>query len=243
MPSQLILRLHPTYPWRPNVRQAHGLACSLFEAGLGDHAAQAKMFTLWPPAPIGAFDPDGIVFRFSWLGDGSPPLTLAGLDRVRLGNVTCVVKDADLTTESYSELTMPSTALSGTLTFHSPTYFSRDGRVEVLPDPRLMLAGYIRRWNAAVPESSPLHVADDMTRDLTRAVTLGDYELHTMHMDSGYQKDRPGFVGSAELRLPRETSPGIRTVFTTLLRYSVYSGTGAQTTHGYGATSSEISTQ
>ncbi|WP_460362173.1 CRISPR system precrRNA processing endoribonuclease RAMP protein Cas6 [Actinocorallia lasiicapitis] len=239
MPSHLTLHLVPTYPWKPDVRQAHGLACRLFEGPRTEHTSQTKQFTLRPPGP-NPDDPAAIVFHFTWLGDASPPLNLATLQTVRLGHVTFHVRDATLTTESYAELLTPSTATQATLTFRSPTYFSRDGRAELLPDPRLMLKGYARRWNASLPNDSPLHLPDDLVDDLARAAYLADYDLTTLHMDSGYGKPRPGFVGTATLNLPTNTPPPTRTAFTTLTRYATYSGTGAQTTHGYGATTTEL---
>ncbi|MFF4128275.1 CRISPR system precrRNA processing endoribonuclease RAMP protein Cas6 [Microbispora rosea] len=221
------------------MRQAHGLACRLFEGEAADHKAQVKHFTLWPPA-ADPEDPAGMLFRFAWLGDASPPLNLAELDKVRLGNVTCIVQKADLHTRSYPELAAPSSATAATLTFHSPTYFSRDGRAEILPDPRLMLAGCHRRWNASISGTSPVRIADELARETIRSVCLRDYDLRTMHMDSGYQKDRPGFIGTVELSLPRDAPVVIRTTFATLIRYVAYCGTGAQTTHGYGATSTVL---
>jgi CRISPR/Cas system endoribonuclease Cas6 (RAMP superfamily) len=45
-----------------------------------------------------------------------------------------------------------------------------------------------------------------------------------------------GFAGTAALRLPGTAPAAARRVFGTLVRFANYCGTGAQTTHGFGAT-------
>ena len=55
-------------------------------------------------------------------------------------------------------------------------------------------------------------------------------------MDSGRGHDRAGFIGEVTLRLGKGTSARLASRFATLARFAEYCGTGAQTTHGFGAT-------
>ena len=55
-------------------------------------------------------------------------------------------------------------------------------------------------------------------------------------MDSGRAYERAGFTGTATLRLGRDTSAAAGAIFGALVRFAEFCGTGAQTTHGFGAT-------
>jgi CRISPR-associated endoribonuclease Cas6 len=55
-------------------------------------------------------------------------------------------------------------------------------------------------------------------------------------MDSGRGHDRAGFTGTATLRMGRDAPAAARAVFGALVRFAEFCGTGAQTTHGFGAT-------
>jgi CRISPR-associated endoribonuclease Cas6 len=240
MPIVITLRLRPDRPWRPDTNQLHGLACTLFEGAGGEHTAQLKRFSVWPVLA----DPDGpaggLVLRCGWLGDDPPPFDPAVMPRVRFGGVACSVVGVEEQKTSHAELAASAPAGSATLTFHAPTYFSQNGRPEVLSDPRLILGSYRRRWNDTLASGSALRVDDELWRRLHRAVRLDAYELHTAQMDSGHGRLRTGFVGTAVLCLDRGAPAQVRTVFATLVRFAAYAGTGAQTTHGFGATTSTL---
>jgi CRISPR-associated endoribonuclease Cas6 len=244
MPVTFTIRLRPFRPWRPDTRQLHGLACALFENGTADHGSQEKQFAVWPVTPDPADPYVGLLLRCSWLGEGASPLDVAAASAtgIRLGGAPCALVGVEARTESYAELATSPPAETATLTFRSPTYFSRNGENLLLPDPRLMLSGYRRRWNRALPPGSALHVDDALWRRLYQAVRLGPYELHTAEMDSGRGYRRAGFVGTATLQLVRGTAADARAAFATLLRFAAYCGTGAQTTHGFGATTSVLHT-
>ncbi len=242
MPAAITLRLRPFRPWRPDTRQLHGLACTLFEDPGADHAAQEKRFAVWPVVPDPADPHVGLVLRCSWLGEGASPLDGAATFAagVRLGAAPCALIGIQERAASYAKLTTSPPATSATLTFRSPTYFSRNGEDLVLPDPRLMLHSYRRRWNQALPGNSALRVDDDLWQRLHHAARLGPYELRTAEMDSGRGYLRVGFVGVATLQLVGGTATDVRSAFATLVRFATYCGTGAQTTHGFGATTSTL---
>jgi CRISPR-associated endoribonuclease Cas6 len=122
-------------------------------------------------------------------------------------------------------------------TFHSPTFFSQNGTHVVLPDPRLIVGSWRRRWNASLPPQDPLAIDDDHWRELHQALHLAAFGLRTQSRDAGHGHDQPGFTGTATLRLAKNATPAACHDFGTLARFAEFCGTGAQTTHGFGATS------
>ena len=69
-----------------------------------------------------------------------------------------------------------------------------------------------------------------------RLLSLAAFDLRTGRRDTGHGRDRAGFTGTATLRLPGTAPAAARQIFGTLARFAAYCGTGAQTTHGFGAT-------
>jgi CRISPR-associated endoribonuclease Cas6 len=240
MPIAITLRLRPARQWQPDTHQLHGLACTLFEGAEGTHGAQVKRFSVWPVMADPADPTGGLALRCAWLGDDPPPFDPAAMSRVRFGGVPCTVVGVEEHKATFAELAASLAADAATLTFHSPTYFSQNGRAEVLPDPRLILGSYRRRWNDTLAAGSVLRVDDELWKQLHHAVGLSAFELRTAQMDSGHGRTRVGFVGTAVLRLGGEASAQVRGMFATLVRFAAYSGTGAQTTHGFGATTSSL---
>jgi hypothetical protein len=240
MPIAITLRLRACRPWRPDTRQLHGLACTMFEGVEGEHSAQVKRFAVWPVMADPADPASGLVLRCAWLADDPPPFDPGAMSRVRFGGVACTVEGIEEQKTSYAELAAGPPTDAATLTFRSPTYFSQNSQPEVLPDPRLILGSYRRRWNEALPPDSALQVDDELWKQLHRAAGLGAYELRTAQMDSGHGRAQMGFVGTAALRLGRGTPAQVRAVFAALVRFAGYAGTGAQTTHGFGATTSSL---
>jgi CRISPR/Cas system endoribonuclease Cas6 (RAMP superfamily) len=120
--------------------------------------------------------------------------------------------------------------------FASPTYFSQNGLDCVVPDPRLIAGSWRRRWNASLPDGDSLTVGDDAWRATIPVLGLAAFDLKTQTRDSGHGRDRAGFTGSATLRLAKGVPAAARQVLGTLARFAEYCGTGAQTTHGFGAT-------
>lgn len=240
MPTLIEMRLRAAWTVVPDTRQLHGLACALFEGdGVPDdgHVGQEKP---WSVAPLSAV-PDGMpgewAWRAGWLPDSAPPLGQLTADSVRVGHVGCVVEEISHRRVTHAVLAA-GPALGGvTVEFGSPTHFSRNGTDVAVPDPRLIVGSWRRRWNASLPDADPLAVGDDDWRALQGSLGLAAFALHTETRDSGHGKDRVGFVGRATVALARGSSPSARSLLGTLARFSVYCGTGAQTTHGFGVTS------
>lgn len=123
-----------------------------------------------------------------------------------------------------------------TVAFGSPTYFSQNGAVVTLPDPRLVVGSWRRRWNSSLDGAESLAVGDEAWGQTLRALQLTEFDLRTGRQDNGYGSEHAGFTGSLTIRLARNAPAVSKAVLGTLARFAEYSGTGAQTTHGFGAT-------
>jgi CRISPR-associated endoribonuclease Cas6 len=236
MPAIIELRLHPSRPLEPTTRQLHGLACALFEGPLGAlgdaiHASQEKPFSVWPLRKV----PGGWLLRAAWLPSGFPHGTLTACGRLRLGPVTCTVTDLAVRPAAHADLADVPLVDGARLTLHSPAYFSRSGSQAADADPRLIVGSWRRRWNASLPAGHRLAVSDQLFRDIHLALHVTGTGLRTESRDNGYLS-RPGLIGTATLRLEAGASPTTRRGFAALARFAEYAGTGAQVTHGFGAT-------
>jgi CRISPR-associated endoribonuclease Cas6 len=237
MPVIVELRLKASRPVRPDTRQLHGLACALFEGQDAAHLSQDKPFAMWPLSPAPGTAGQEWLLHAAWLPDGQPPASVAAPDALRLGAVTCAVTETVHRAATHAQLAAGTLCGGAWLTFRSPTYFSQNGADTVLPDPRLIIGSWRRRWNASLPEGHALAVTDDAWQEIHRAARLASFALRTESMDSGRARAREGFTGTAMIQLARTESATARCAFGTLARFAEFCGTGAQTTHGFGATS------
>jgi CRISPR-associated endoribonuclease Cas6 len=215
----------------PTTVQLHGLACALFEGEYSvNHDDQDKPFSVWPLIPV----PDGWLLRAAWLPGGFPQSVLAACGQVRIGPKACTVTDLALRPVPFAELAGGPPCGGVRLDFRSPAYFSRNGSRVVTPDPRLIVGSWRRRWNACADPG--LAIDDDQWRAVSQSLRLTEFDLRTRRRDTGYGRQQQGFTGTATLHLDNAAPPGVRTAFAALARFAEFSGTGAQTTHGFGAT-------
>lgn len=235
------LRLRASWALRATTRQLHGLACAVFEGSdADDHAGQEKAFSVWPLSRLdaeGAGTLDGWLLRTAWLRPELPRSVLAAYGTLRLGHVTCTVTGITHQPASHAEIAAGPPLRRADLAFCSPTYFSQNGTDVVTPEPRLIAGSWRRRWNASLPPGHELRIDDDTWRQVHRVLRLTGFELRTELMDSGRGHDRAGFTGTATIEVAREAPDVVRRWFGTLARFAGFSGTGAQVTHGFGATS------
>lgn len=240
MPATLVLHLRTIRAWSPSTRQLHGLACALFEGDDADHTAQQKPFTIQQPT---AQSPTALRLRATWYGTEAVPGTALESRLLRLGNTRCQVVRTELRTESFAALASAGATTRATFTFHSPTYFQRSGEPDLTPDPALILGSHRRSWNTGVGPDSPLWIDDTAWQDLQGALRIDHLNLTTTTRDSGYNRLRTGFTGTLTLRLSRTAPPHTAHLLATLARFAPYAGTGAGTTHGFGATTSVVEGQ
>jgi CRISPR-associated endoribonuclease Cas6 len=236
MPIVIEMRLKASWTVRPDTRQLHGLACALFEDEESEHLGHEKPFAVWPLSPAPSGDAYDWEWRTAWLPGQLPPATALAPDQLRLGHVTCTVTEARHRRVTHRQLAAGPSLTSAEVWFRSPTYFSQNGTDLVLPDPRLIAGSWRRRWNASLPDGDSLAIEDDAWRQAHRAILLAEFDLRTEPQDSGRGRQRAGFTGSATLRVGKDASAAVRSVFGTLVRFAEFCGTGAQTTHGFGAT-------
>lgn len=116
--------------------------------------------------------------------------------------------------------------------FRSVTYFSRSGRSHPLPDPVLLYAGLIRRWNHYAPEHARITEVEE--KELLGVVVLSAHDISSSPVDLG-AGIRIGFTGTATFRLHGQQTPTTQQQFTALSLFAAIAGAGAQTTHGLGA--------
>lgn len=236
MPTLIEMRMKATWTVREDTRQLHGLACALFDGEGSGHLGQEKAFSVWPLRPVPGGSAGEWSWRAAWLPDGPVPPAAAAADVLRVGHVSCAVTESNQRRVTHAQLAAGSAVGEIAVSFGSPAYFSRNGTESVVPDPRLIAGSWRRRWNSSLPEEDPLVIGDEAWQETQRALRLAAFDLRTERRDSGHGRDRAGFTGSATLRLDRTAPPSARAIFGTLARFAEYCGTGAQTTHGFGAT-------
>ena len=245
MPVIVEFRLQPSRPsgglraaFEPTTRQLHGLACALFETGRASddaHVAPEKPFAVWPLRPAG----DGWLLRGAWLPPGFPQSVLASAGEVRLGPVTCAVTDVALHSATHEELADVPPVDGTRLTLLSPAYFAQSGAHIIDPDPRLIAGSWRRRWNASLRPDSGMHIDAALWRDIHLALHVTGSGLCTEHRDTGYRQQE-GLTGTLTIRLESGATPAVRQAFGALSRFAEYCGTGAQVTHGFGATKTTL---
>lgn len=234
MPVIIELRLSaPGRDYSPTTVQLHGLACILFEGTSYDgHEGHEKPFSVWPLTSV----QDGWLLRAAWLGPGFPQTVLAACGELRIGPVTCKVTDVALKPVSFGDLAATAVCGGARLEFRSPTYFSQNGERIVAPDIRLIAGSWRRRWNASVGTAGDLAIGDEEWRDIHHSLHLTEFALRTGKRDAGYSRQQTGFTGTATLRFAKDASSAACGRFGALARFAEFCGTGAQTTHGFGAT-------
>jgi CRISPR-associated endoribonuclease Cas6 len=236
MPVEFMMRLHTGRPSPVETRHLHGLACALFEGDVSAHTGQEKPFAVWPLDTDSPSLAGELRWRASWLAACSPPRQLESLTQVRLGAQPLRIARVERQAATHAELVGAPMLRAVTFAFRSPVFFSRNGTDDLSPDPRLILGSYRKRWNGCLGEGHPLAVDDGVWRETHRWVRLTGYDLRTEAMDGGHGRDRAGFVGTATLYVDRGAQRDAVSVFSTLARFAPFCGTGAQTTHGFGAT-------
>lgn len=238
MPVIIGARITAERPLAVSHRELHYLACVLFESddARSDHASQGKPFSIWPlrAAPGGR----GLnwILRAAWLPADPPAASALTLDKLRVGHVNCAVTETMHRSATHAQLTAGPALSQADLTFTSPTHFSHNSSTLLTPDPRRIAESWRRSWNAWLPQPSDLAIADETRAEISKTIELASFDLRTTTTDSGYGRDQAGFTGTAALRLGRNATATARSAFSTLTRFAEFCGTGAQTTHGYGAT-------
>ncbi len=118
-----------------------------------------------------------------------------------------------------------------TLCFLTPTCFRQKGKSVLFPDPSLVFASLLDRWNAF----SPIAFPPDL-KHLFPQILIGKYHLHTELVPFSNYKII-GFKGECEYHFPKEFSEPERKMLFALASFAEFSGVGYKTPMGFGATS------
>lgn len=227
MPGTIELDLDGPDPAEAYPARLHGAACALLELPATDHRAQQQPFTV-RPLVVGR---SGAHWRLGWLPDGRPPLR--NTETVRFGPIFRRVRRSAVATSSFAQLAGSGCACTVDLRMVSPTYFSRNGRDHLLPDPVLIIDSAVRRWNQYAPPD--FQVSESEHRALRSRIVLTDFVGRTERGPVTFTTQQTGFVGTVRLALPRSAERGSRYLLAALMRFLGVAGVGAQTTHGFGA--------
>src|ERR1039458_7469361 len=218
MPAIVEMRLRPSRPLEPTTRQLHGLACAVFEGTYSaSHVGQDKQFTIWPLNPDPDWGaprlPDSPSIRMDvWKARGrSHPNPLRRILRHRRPN------HPRLRRHQYPH--HPRSASKGrSLTSPVDRKSTRLNSTHSLP---AALPIYPASPNSPAPapkpptaSASPVSSPPAISLQRTFINVSGRSEEHTSELHS----------------LPTRRSSD-------LPRFAEFSGTGAQTTHGFGVTS------
>ena len=225
MPTAIDLVLDRCVP-RHTPDQLHGLACAVLEGEGAEHTAGVKDFTVWPLRE----EPAGQILRITLLPDedcrGRPIRT-----PLRLGSHYFDVRRRIDTHITFAELSQSRRHSTSSLTFETPTYFSRNGRDLPLPDPVLVYGGLARRWNQYAP--AELQISESARRALLDGVVICDVDIQAVSSEAAHRSRRTGFIGRVEFGLIK-SGHQVAPLFSALSRAAQYLGVGAQTTRGFG---------
>lgn len=154
---------------------------------------------------------------------GTAPCLLARLPRFHLG-------DPDLLHASWAQLADAPPARRLHLRFETPTFFSHQGEMRLLPEPARLWEGWRRAWEALAP-ALPLG-AEALTLD---GLQITRYQLHTeaVPLKGGLWR---GFVGEMALEWRKDVPPETRRTAAALAGIADFTGTGAKTMLGLGQT-------
>lgn len=113
------------------------------------------------------------------------------------------------------------------LRFFSPTFFRRKGVHYPLPEPRLVLEGLLRRFEALFP----LPIPEGVREALLERTTVRWFEGKTVRAEA--EVEAVGFVGRVVYHLPKATEEELAWLWA-LGRFAFYAGVGAKTSLGFG---------
>ncbi len=178
-------------------------------------------------------------FRITLLDDALLPALQTGIaqqPQVRIAWATLEFADAPrLTQKSYAHIANAADETPDIiLRFDSPTSFRSHDMHYSLPDPVMVFASYLARWNAFAP--APVQIADAWLAWLQASVAVTRFNLESRIVKF---KDfiQVGCVGTAQYSVMRQqTDRGGIAPLNALASYAEFCGTGHKTTQGMGQT-------
>lgn len=140
--------------------------------------------------------------------------------------------DPDCLHASWAQLADAPSARRLHLRFETPTFFSHQGEMRLLPEPVRLWEGWRRAWETLAPASALPLGADTLDLD---GLQITRYQLSTeaISLKGGLYR---GFVGEMALEWRASTPPETRRTAAALAGIADFFGTGAKTMLGLGQT-------
>jgi CRISPR-associated endoribonuclease Cas6 len=190
-------------------------------------------------SPLIVNDAQTAHFRITLLDDALLPALQTGIAQmptVRIAWATLELADAPrLTQKSYAQIANAANETPTiTLRFDSPTSFRSHDMHYPLPDPVMVFASYLARWNAFAPEQ--LQIADAWLEWLQASVAVTRFDLQSRVIQF---KDfvQIGFVGTVQYSVMKsQIDRGGIAPLNALATFAEFCGTGHKTTQGMGQT-------
>ena len=229
---------------QPTTRQLHAAVAGLVDERPEEHHQGVKPFAVWPLYSDAAAPDEVLHLRVAWLRDGPlPPNLLEEGRSVRVGSLHARVQHVSARTRTYVELSQVTPVSSVWLDFLTPTYFMRQQTAFPLPDPRLVFASLLDRWNTF---AGAYAVANERRAEFLGSLAVTDFDIERQmlevdrprHDSAGVVrrgKTQVGFVGAVQFVVGPGTPDTARSVLSAMSSYVEFCGVGAATTQGFGA--------
>jgi hypothetical protein len=223
---------------RVEPQHLHAAMCRLLDR---DHHATVKDWAVAPLASGGRIS----LIEVRTLSAEARAALLAGARigvRVVLGGEEGLIAERPraVASEPWAVLARGSAASRGRVGFRTPAAFRAAARFSPLPAPSALLRSASSRWEALAPGGA---VLPRLGHPEVAKVWVEDVAGETWIARIPHNKAPgrppllvPGFVGAVTMRCD---DPRVARVVDSLLRFAVYAGAGAYTTHGMGVVTVE----
>jgi CRISPR-associated endoribonuclease Cas6 len=190
-------------------------------------------------SPLIVDDTQTARFRITLLDDALLPALQTGIaqqSQVRIAWATLELADAPrVAQKSYAQIARDADETPEiVLRFDSPTSFRSRDMHYPLPDPVMVFASYLARWNAFAPE--PLHISETWLEWLQQSVAVTRFNLESRVVKF---KDfvQIGCIGTVQYSaMKSQTDRGGIAPLNALATFAEFCGTGHKTTQGMGQT-------
>ena len=113
--------------------------------------------------------------------------------------------------------------------FITPTSFKSGNKVNLLPEPKLIFKGLIRKWQ----KFSELKINIDLRKVIEEEVVISGYELKTEKVETNSMGWFTGFVGKVYLDFLSKDEEVLKWL-NALINFGEFCGVGRKTTMGFG---------
>lgn len=225
------LPLHGIVPRWVTPTYVHAAVSRLFDTTDDDHRANRKAYTISPAAD----GPGGPGIEVGTLTAETAEVFRAAVAKapeVRLGRQFGQFgPPVSIASASYEQLLASPPQKAWAVDFSTPVVFRDGQRWSPLPYPATLLHSLARRWNSVWPEGVQIPSAAECEHIWVSSISG---ESVPVVLPGAPEAEPPrGFLGQVEYRCGR---PELAALFTTLLAFADFAGSGAGTARGLGVT-------